>query len=108
MLWNQNVRRTKRNKISKGEHINVPFEGTLRPFQIPVVKKYLACAKKKGCGLLELYCGAGKTVCTLKIISKLKVKTLIIVHKTFLMNQWKERIKEFLPTARVGKIQGKL
>ena len=28
------------------------------------------------------------------------------MHKEFLMDQWIERIKEFLPTATVGKIQG--
>jgi superfamily II DNA or RNA helicase len=46
------------------------------------------------------------TVMALKIISNLKKKTLIIVHKEFLMNQWIERIAEFLPGANVGKIQG--
>lgn len=46
------------------------------------------------------------TVMALKIISNLKKKTLIIVHKEFLMNQWIERIAEFLPGASVGKIQG--
>ena len=46
------------------------------------------------------------TVMGLKIISILKKKTLILVHKEFLMNQWIERISEFLPTAKVGKIQG--
>ena len=45
------------------------------------------------------------TVMGLKIISLLKKKTLILVHKEFLMNQWIERIGEFLPSARVGKIQ---
>jgi superfamily II DNA or RNA helicase len=45
------------------------------------------------------------TVMGLKIISLLKKKTLIIVHKEFLMNQWIERISEFLPSAKVGKIQ---
>ena len=48
------------------------------------------------------------TVMSLKIISDIKKKTLIIVHKEFLMNQWIERINEFLPTAKVGKIQGKV
>lgn len=48
------------------------------------------------------------TVMSLKIISLLKKKTLIIVHKEFLMNQWIERISEFLPSAKVGKIQGTL
>ena len=46
------------------------------------------------------------TVMALKIISLLEKKTLILVHKEFLMNQWIERIEEFLPGARVGKIQG--
>jgi superfamily II DNA or RNA helicase len=46
------------------------------------------------------------TVMSLKIISVLSKKTLILVHKEFLMNQWIERIQEFLPTARVGIIQG--
>ena len=46
------------------------------------------------------------TVMALKIISLLSTKTLILVHKEFLMNQWIERIEQFLPSARVGKIQG--
>jgi superfamily II DNA or RNA helicase len=45
------------------------------------------------------------TVIALKIISVLRKKTLIIVHKEFLMNQWIERIREFIPTAKIGKIQ---
>lgn len=48
------------------------------------------------------------TVMALNIISQLKKKTLILVHKEFLMNQWIERIAEFMPSARVGKIQGPL
>ena len=46
------------------------------------------------------------TVMALNILSKLGKKTLILVHKEFLMNQWIERIQEFIPSARVGKIQG--
>jgi superfamily II DNA or RNA helicase len=46
------------------------------------------------------------TIMALKIISLLRKKTLILVHKEFLMNQWIERIADFLPGARVGKIQG--
>ena len=46
------------------------------------------------------------TVLSLKLISEIKKKTIIIVHKEFLGNQWVERIAEFLPTARVGRIQG--
>ena len=44
----------------------------------------------------------------LNIISEVKKKTLIIVHKSFLLNQWIERITEFLPDARIGQIQGQI
>jgi len=46
------------------------------------------------------------TVMALKIISLLQQKTLIIVHKEFLMNQWIDRAEEFLPGVKIGKIQG--
>ena len=46
------------------------------------------------------------TICGLYFISKIAKKTLIIVHKEFLMNQWIERINFALPDARVGIIQG--
>jgi superfamily II DNA or RNA helicase len=48
------------------------------------------------------------TVIALNIISKLQTKTLVVVHKGFLLNQWVERIEQFLPGARVGKIQGQV
>ena len=35
----------------------------------------------------------------------MKKKTLVVVHKEFLMNQWIERISQFLPDARIGIIQ---
>lgn len=46
------------------------------------------------------------TVMALNILAQLKKKTIIIVHKDFLLRQWKERIEQFLPDAKVGKIQG--
>ena len=46
------------------------------------------------------------TVIATNIISILQKKTLIIVHKDFLLKQWEERLNEFLPDARIGLIQG--
>ena len=46
------------------------------------------------------------TVISINIITQLKKKTLVIVNKEFLMNQWIERIRDFAPKARIGKIQG--
>jgi superfamily II DNA or RNA helicase len=48
------------------------------------------------------------TVMALKVANELNVKTLILLHKEFLLNQWVERIKEYLPNARIGYIQGKV
>lgn len=45
------------------------------------------------------------TALSLYILSKLGKKSLIIVHKEFLLNQWIERIQQFLPKARIGVIQ---
>ena len=100
----------KEYKISEGNNINLEFNGTLRDNQVPVVEIFLKhCLEKKyGGGLLELPCAFGKTCLSLNIISQLKKKTLIIVHKEFLLNQWIERIQQFLPKARVGRIQGQI
>jgi superfamily II DNA or RNA helicase len=97
-------------KISEGTDINLDFSGQLRENQELVVKTYINHVNnnKYGGGLLELPCAYGKTVLSLNIISRLKKKTFIIVHKEFLMNQWIERIQQFLPKARVGKIQGQI
>ena len=98
------------NNIGNGETINLEFNGTLREKQEVVVSTYMNYIEnpdKQG-GLLELPCAFGKTILSLNIISRVSKKTLIIVHKEFLMNQWIERIQQFLPTAKVGKIQGQI
>jgi superfamily II DNA or RNA helicase len=102
-----------KSEICEGDDIDVPFEKPLRDYQEEIIKIYMDYVNRDSCqnvygngGILEVPTGKGKTVMGLKIISLLRKKTLIIVHKEFLMNQWIERIEEFLPTARVGKIQG--
>ena len=96
-------------RISKGESVTLSFEGNLRDYQDRIISAYMGAIESDiGGGLLEIPCGRGKTVMALKILSLLGRKTLIIVHKGFLVNQWKERISEFLPGARVGSIQGQI
>tara|TARA_B100001540_G_scaffold301991_1_gene309053 strand:+ start:284 stop:1759 length:1476 start_codon:yes stop_codon:yes gene_type:complete len=93
--------------INEGKKINLKFKGELRPKQKPVVEKYMKHIKKKYSGLLALHTGFGKTCLGLNIISRIGLKTIIIVHKEFLLRQWIERIEQFLPDAKVGKIQAK-
>ena len=58
--------------------------------------------------LLGDYTVTHNTVLALKIVEVIKKKTIIFVHKTFLKNQWIERIKEYLPNAKIGCIQGQV
>jgi superfamily II DNA or RNA helicase len=96
----------KETKITEGDNMSIAFQGKLRDVQEPVVEKFLTHVQNGGGGLLELPCGFGKTSISLYIASQIKKKTLVIVHKEFLMNQWIERIQQFLPEAKIGKIQG--
>ena len=104
-----------RSEITNGENIDVEFPKPLRDYQNKIVDIYMRHIENPICvhsekqgngGILEVPCGRGKTVMALKIISLVQKKTLIIVHKEFLMNQWIERANEFLPGVRIGKIQG--
>lgn len=80
------------------------FAGQIRPAQQPVVDSFLKPEPHDG--ILSLQTGGGKTVCGLYIASQLKLPTLVLVHSGFLKDQWVERIKAFLPKARIGTVQG--
>ena len=104
-------------KISFGDSIDLKFNGVLRDYQTLVLNEYLKAIdsgisdnenKGNGAALIELWTGAGKTVLGLKIIEVLKKKTIIFVHKTFLKDQWIERIQQYLPNAKIGTIQGQI
>ena len=79
----------------------------LRPMQVKCISEWSKQFDKPyGGGIINLQTGGGKTVCSLYIIGKYKLKTLIIVNTIELMDQWITSIKQFLPDARIGKIQG--
>lgn len=85
---------------------DIKFEGNLREYQKEIVEKCLTKIRKTGGTLLSVGCGRGKTIMALKIIAELKKKTLILVNKTCLLDQWKERIKEFMmDDIKVGILQ---
>jgi len=71
------------------------FAGSIRPAQLPVVNSFLLPEPHDG--IISLHTGGGKTVCALYIASQLRLPTLVIVHNTFLRDQWEDRIKSFLP-----------
>ena len=98
------------SKVDAYERRPMKFAGGLRDYQEVIVNKYMSHVSQPhvGGGLLEVPCGRGKTCCALYIAAQLSVKTLVIVHKEFLLNQWVERINQFIPHAKIGRLQGQV
>lgn len=75
--------------------IDITFNGKLNDQQLQTLnnteKQLLADYNM----LYSLPCGFGKTVLSIYWICKLKLQTLILVHKYDLLNQWIQRLNEF-------------
>jgi len=93
------------NDILEGISINCKFNGKLREYQEKILNIFNPKFIKMKGGVLSIPPGKGKTVLGIYLISLLKKKTLIIVHKTFLLNQWKKRLEDYLPTAKIGELR---
>ena len=86
---------------TEGSPANINFTGSLRSHQVEAVRKGV----EAGNGVLSLDVGLGKTVCALALAGEFKRRTLIIVHKGFLADQWIERIQQFCPGSTIGRVQ---
>lgn len=95
------------NKQSKGKSINVPFVGKLRQYQLDILDSWDEHQQKYGGGIIAVGPGRGKTVIAIAKICEMSVKTMILVHTSDLFHQWIERLGQYAPIARIGKIQGK-
>lgn len=77
-------------------------EGQIQP--VERVMQALAGTDYLG-GQIHAPAGAGKTVLGLEVARRLGRTTVVLVHKEFFLNQWRERIEQHLPQARVGYVQ---
>jgi superfamily II DNA or RNA helicase len=86
----------------------VKFTGSLRKElkQTEATDALLKQLRDMGGGILSLDTGFGKTVCSIFTACELKVKTMILVHKKFLEEQFEETIKRFVPDAKISKVRG--
>ena len=100
-----NATYTIENKTNCGDTIDVSFNGDLRENQIPAAKALLAHDN----GVLAATTAFGKTVIGSYLISERKVNTLILVHTSALLTQWKNSLSKFLnieatpPEKRTGR-----
>ena len=88
-----------------GSEACLTFCGSLNNMQEEASASCVKALKERGGGMLVLPCGNGKTVVGLHIASRIGVRTLVLVNKSFLVDQWKERIHQFLPESKVGILQ---
>jgi len=85
---------------------HVPFRTNIIPRNQTQRDSMQAMISNRG-GVLNLACGKGKTVIALWLAAQLKVPTIVIVHNTTLVDQWKERIREHLDyDGEIGTVQG--
>lgn len=87
-----------------GEPIDVSFIGTLRLDQEAAVSAIL----HHDIGVLCAPTAFGKTVTGAALIASREVNTLVLVHRTELLKQWKERLQTFLGVGKgvIGTIGG--
>jgi len=93
-------------ETSSGRPVDLKFKGELKEDQ----KQCLACVlNDRGSGsfggIVQAKPGWGKTVAGLAVWSAFNTSAIVLVQKQFLVDQWIERIGEFMPGARVGRIQ---
>jgi hypothetical protein len=77
------------------------FSGKMKENQLTIRDKCLKKLNKYNSLLLSLCTGGGKTVLGIYLMYKIGLKSCILAHRKFLIDQWKQRISEFAPTARV-------
>ena len=80
------------DKTNHGNKISVSFQGEEREEQLEAINALLPYTN----GILHATTAFGKTVTAAAIIARKKVNTLILVHSKALLNQWHDRLTEFL------------
>jgi superfamily II DNA or RNA helicase/very-short-patch-repair endonuclease len=104
LLRRHKVRYRTKDLRTLGSQIAYKFCGALRPEQIAASEALLPHDN----GVLAATTAFGKTVLAAWMIAQRGRSTLILVHRKQLMEQWVERLTEFLniPEASIGRIGG--
>lgn len=113
-LINAGITKSPKVLLSEGEDFNMEFIGepthNQRVISDHVMNNYFSKDKKDSgqCGVtIYMLAGGGKTFLSMYLMSLIKKKTLIIVPNTYLLQQWRELLTEFIPEARIGVYYGK-
>ncbi len=102
LLQRLNVKPVLHDERFGGASLQLSFRGELRPEQLAAAKAMLA----HDTGVLAATTAFGKTVLAAWLIAQRGVSTLVLVHRQQLLNQWVERLSQFLgvPPGEIGQI----
>lgn len=92
------------NNTNNDTNINLTYDITIEKCKVDKYYGFEIDGNRRF--LLKDFTVTHNTVCGIYLHCQLKLKTLIVVHKTFLQDQWYERIKQF-SNARIGMIRQK-
>ena len=104
LLRRHKVRYRTKDLRTLGSEIDFKFNGALRPEQITASKALIPHDN----GVLAATTAFGKTVLAAWMIAQRGRNTLILVHRKQLMEQWVERLSQFLniPEKSIGRLGG--
>ncbi len=89
------------DKTNHGRKISIHFNGGLRKEQQEAVEALTS----NNTGILSATTAFGKTVAAIGIIAKRAVNTLILVHTKALLDQWVQRLEQFLIVDEIPKVE---
>ena len=92
LLKEAGVQFSMEDRRNAGTELEVAFQGTLREEQ----GKAFAALSARNTGVLSATTAFGKTVIGARMIAEKRRNTLVLVHTSALLNQWKSALTKFL------------
>ena len=107
MFYSVNILKQKPNKLETYPKMNCKFTGKLRPEQKGIRKEAIAQLNKQHTTVIAAYTGCGKTITSINIACRIKLKVLILISRVILVEQWKQSITKFASGAKIQFITSK-
>jgi superfamily II DNA or RNA helicase len=95
----------KRATRAPKKRVQFKFAGTLRPAQVEIAREAHSKLETAHAVLLATHVGFGKTVLALSLLCSIHLKTIIVVNRLVLIDQWKTAIAKYIPSADADDIQ---
>jgi superfamily II DNA or RNA helicase len=83
------------------------FTGELRDYQLEVVNRTIERFNQVRTFFIAMATGKGKTLTSLYIASRIKLKVCVLLFRLNLFDQWEQSIKKVIPSAKIQILDAK-